>query len=380
MPSPPNQQVNILVTGGAGFIGTHLVRALCQHGYCVVVYDNLLPQVHGQEPDLPSLPDKAKLVVGDVRDRQALSEVVLEADVIYHLAALTGVGQSMYEISNYTDVNCVGTANLLQCLIDCQRPIKRLILASSRAVYGEGKYYCQQHDRFCFPVPRSLSAMSSDQWELKCPECGGLMEFTPTDEASLPQPSSVYAISKLAQEHLCLNVGRAHNISTIVLRYFNVYGPGQPLLNPYTGILSIFSSLILNGGDLEIYEDGCQSRDFVSVYDVVQANLLALETDAAFRIYNVGTGIPTSVSDLARLLVELYGTNTSCMVTGKYRVGDIRHCVADIRRIQHELGYEPKVPLKEGVSEFISWVEQQPKQQSRYVLSKAELVDHRLLR
>lgn len=354
--------MRVLITGGAGFIGSHLARALTAAGHQVVVFDNLHPQVHPMPP--PPIPGTER-IVGDVRDRQALKPAVQAAEAIVHLAALTGVGQSMYQVAEYTDVNVTGTATLLDILANESHPVLRLVLASSRAVYGEGAYTCAK----CGPVHivgRDRAALEAGAWEPRCPHCTAPLHAAPTPETHPPAPTSIYAISKLAQEQLAHAIGAAYGLAVVVLRFFNVYGPGQSLANPYTGILSTFFNRLQAGKSIEVYEDGQESRDLVHVGDVVRACTLALtQPAAAGQAINVGSGRAVTVLEIAQALARLAGRPADIHVSGRFRIGDIRHCRANIARAQQLLDYTPSITLDEGIASFQRWaVEQQGADQS----------------
>ena len=371
--------MNVLITGGAGFIGSHLADALLEAGHHVILFDNLHPQVHPGGSPPPYLPSEADLIVGDVRDRDLLCETVQRADAIYHLAALTGVGQSMYQVADYVDVNVRGTAVLLDILANESHHVRRLILGSSRAVYGEGAYECQA----CGPVSvagRDLALLEAGIWDPLCPHCGAGLQPRATSEDWPASPNSVYAATKLAQEHLVRSIGTAYGLEVVVLRYFNVYGPRQALSNPYTGILSIFLTQLQDGKTIEVYEDGQESRDFVHVSDVVQANVLALERPAASgEIINVGSGAVATVLDVVQVLTDLMGKPGAYRISGRYRVGDIRHCRADIGKVRRLLDYQPRVPFKEGIADFIAWAMEQ-KAHNRTNLAERELLARHLLK
>lgn len=350
-----------LVTGGAGFIGSHLVDALVDKGYRVRVLDSLDEQVHGMAGRPPNyLNREAELVVGDIRSREVVIQALEGVDVVFHEAAAVGVGQSMYEIQRYVDVNSRGCAVLLDVLVNERNSVQKLIVASSMSIYGEGKYFCPQCERERYPQVREKERLERGEWELYCPDCNSTLTPLPTDESKPPSPTSVYAITKRDHEDLCLTVGRAYSIPVVALRYFNVYGPRQSLSNPYTGVIAIFLSRIMNGNPPLVFEDGLQSRDFVHVTDIVQANILALERDEAnYQVYNVGTGRRVTLLDLLRTLETVIRTEVRPQYLGKFREGDIRHCYADIDKIQKELGFHPQVSLEEGIKDLVNWVTSQ---------------------
>jgi len=350
----------ILITGGAGFIGAHVARELLAHGYAVRALDNLSPQVHGEDARAarrrPSyLPDAVELQVGDVRDATAVGRALDGVDAVYHLAAIVGVGQSMYQIAEYTSVNNLGTAVMLEELVKRGR-VERLIVASSMSVYGEG-YYRDARGRELSGVERSMDQLAAGDWELRDGE-GGALTPIPTSEAKPPSLPSVYALGKYDQERLCLVTARAYGISACALRLFNTYGIDQALSNPYTGVLAIFASRLLNGKAPLINEDGLQKRDFVSVRDVARAFRLALEVDQADQhVLNIGSGHVSTVVDVARLMAEMIaGGRIKPEVTGKYRMGDIRHCFPDITLAERVLGYRPEVTLEAGLTELCGWL------------------------
>jgi dTDP-L-rhamnose 4-epimerase len=348
----------VLITGGAGFIGSHLADELLGHGYRVRALDALLPQVHGAERRRPSYLDQGvELVIGDVRNPEDVKRALAGVDVVYHLAARVGVGQSMYEISRYTDTNNLGTAVLLETL--ARSPIERLIVASSMSVYGEG-LYSDERGRRVENASRSLERLRRGVWE-PTGDSGEALTPVATPETKPVNLASVYALSKYDQEQLCLTVGRAYNVPTVALRFFNVYGPRQALSNPYTGVLAIFASRLLNRARPLIFEDGGQRRDFVSVRDVARACRLALERpNAAGHVLNIGSGHSHSVLEIARQMAEVMGAVAIAPeVTAQYRVGDIRHCFADIALARHVLGYEPEIALSTGLRELASWLEGQ---------------------
>jgi dTDP-L-rhamnose 4-epimerase len=344
----------VLITGGAGFIGTRLARELVSRDIEVRVLDSFLPQVHGPDAQPPRwLERDCDLRIGDIRDRRVVWEAVRDVDAIVHLAADTGTGQSMTEIHRYTDVNAGGTAMLLECLLPHTSRLQGLVLASSRSVYGEGKYECERCG-IVYPGPRSPEALAASRWEPPCPTCAGPIESRPTDEDSVLRPGSIYGATKLAQEQLVTTFGSAAGMPVTVLRYQNVYGAGQSLGNPYTGILTHFFCALHRGSAPRVFEDGLESRDFVHVSDVVRATASALAS-ASSGIFNVGTGASTSILELARSMCRLFGSGIEPVVVPEYRVGDIRHCVADLRRTARELDFAPRVPLESGLREFVEW-------------------------
>jgi dTDP-L-rhamnose 4-epimerase len=345
----------ILITGGAGFIGSHLADELLAHGHTVKALDNLSPQVHGADRKRPEyLSPDVELIVGDVRDKETVRRALQGVDAVYHFAASVGVGQSMYQIAEYTSVNNVGTAVLLEVLAD--RPVERLVVASSMSIYGEGLYRDPAGD-ISEGLERSVQALKNHEWEVRNNR-NEVLKPVPTPEAKQPTLASVYALSKYDQERMSLIVGRAYGIPTVAMRFFNVYGTRQALSNPYTGVLAIFASRLLNDKPPLIFEDGLQQRDFVSVHDVAQACRLALEVpDAAYRVFNVGSGQPRTVLSVAHAMARVMGkAEVEPQVSGKYRVGDIRHCVADIRLARRLLGYEPRVAFDAGLAELAEWL------------------------
>lgn len=365
---------HVLITGGAGFIGSHLARELLQAGDRVRVLDNLSPQVHGPDPMRPAyLEEDAELIVGDVRDPEAVRKALIGIDAVFHFAALVGVGQSMYEIKRYTDVNNSGTATLLEALIET--PPQKLVVASSMSIYGEGLY--QRKDGAQAPgEERPLAQLQAGDWEVR-DTSGEPLSPLPTPETKTPSLASVYALSKYDQERLCLMVGRAYHIPTVALRFFNAYGPDQALSNPYTGVLAIFAARYLNGRAPVIFEDGRQQRDFVSVHDIARACRLALETPHpggnVSTVFNIGSGQPYQVAEIAARLARTLGReDLAPEISGKYRAGDIRHCYADISLAQNVLGYTPSVSLEEGLRELAGWLEGQVAQ-DRVAEAGAEL-------
>jgi dTDP-L-rhamnose 4-epimerase len=346
-----------LVTGGAGFIGSHLVRRLVELGDDVVVLDSLESQVHGGKP--PELPDGVEFHHGDVGEIELVDTALDGVDRIVHLAAAVGVGQSMYEIADYVRKNTHATAVFLERLVARPTRPSRLVVASSMSIYGEGEYVCALHGHVA-PVPRGEEQLARRSWECFCSECGRELEPVATREQKPLIPTSVYAVTKRDHEELALVVGAAYDIPTTALRFFNVYGPGQSLSNPYTGVAAIFSSRLLNGRPPLVFEDGHQTRDFVHVSDIVEGLLLALGSNAAVgRAINLGTGRRTSVLDVAAALADGLGVEIEPEVNGRYRAGDIRHCYADTRLAEELLGFRARVSLERGMDELISWLADQ---------------------
>jgi dTDP-L-rhamnose 4-epimerase len=349
---------HILVTGGAGFIGSHLADALLTRAHRVRVLDSLSPQVHGSECQRPPYLDpEVELIIGDVRDPDAVRRALRGIDVVYHLAAAVGVGQSMYEIAQYTSVNNLGTAVLLEAL--AAHPVQRLVVASSMSLYGEGLYRCQD-GAVCTGEERSLAQLRAGDWEVRNSR-GEVLAPAPTPETKPPSLASMYALSKFDQERMCLMIGRTYGIPTTALRFFNVFGTRQALSNPYTGVLAIFASRLLNENRPSVFEDGMQRRDFVSVYDVVQACCLVLERpSSAGEVFNIGSGRWYTVREIAERIAGVIGKEyLHPEITGKYRVGDIRHCFADISHARSSLGYEPRMDLEDGLVELAGWLEGQ---------------------
>jgi dTDP-L-rhamnose 4-epimerase len=348
----------ILITGGGGFVGSHVADELLAHGHEVRVLDNLSPQVHGCRPNRPEyLADDVEFIKGDVRDSRAVWDALNGVDAVFHFAARVGVGQSMYEIEDYSCINGIGTAVLLEAL--AKRPVERLVVASSMSIYGEGLYRTRDGRRI-EGVERSLPQLKAHQWEIRGPD-GDVLIPVPTPESKCPALPSVYAITKYQQERMCMVVGRAYGIEAVALRFFNIYGTRQALSNPYTGVLAIFASRFLNNRPPLINEDGGQQRDFVSVHDVAQAARLALEVpEAAGRVFNVGSGSHYSVREIAEIMSRALGKeHIEPEFTGRYRMGDIRNCFADITLAQTVLGYEPMVELADGLRDMAEWLEGQ---------------------
>ena len=369
---------NILVTGGAGFIGSNVALKLLAKGYNVTVLDNLSKQIHGENPEKTSplylsIKDKVNFIKGSVASRQDWLKALDGQDAVIHLAAETGTGQSMYEIEKYVDTNIGGTALLLDILTNAKHYVKRVLVAESRAIYGEGKYHCSKCGDV-YPLDRCDEDMSKGDFECKCPKCGGEVELVATTEDSAIHPSSVYGIAKQVQGQLVHLVCPTIGVESVSFRYQNVYGPGQSLSNPYTGILSIFSTRIKNGNGINIFEDGKETRDFVYIDDVVDATILGLEVpEANGHVFNVGTGVATDVLTVANTLCDKYGIKVPITVSGNYRLGDIRHNFADISLARNILGFEPKWSFADGIAQFCKWVDKQEVQEDKYEASIEEM-------
>ena len=347
----------VLVTGGAGFIGSHLVDKLVEMGDEVVVVDSLEEQVHKKKPSY--LNPGAQYLFADIRDESVLAKVVEGVEVIFHEAAAVGVGQSMYQVEKYVEVNTMATAKLLDILVNEEHEVKKLIVASSMSIYGEGAYKCEDCD-IVYPSLRLEDQLKQREWEMKCPKCGKIVNPIATSEDKPLYPTSIYAITKRDQEEMCLTVGRTYGIPTVALRYFNVYGPRQSLNNPYTGVCAIFSARIKNNNPPLIFEEGLQSRDFVSVHDIAEANILSMKSSTAnYEVFNVGTGKSINILEIAQTLIKLYNKDLKPEITNKYRAGDTRHCFADISKIKNKLGYKPKVDFEEGMKELVGWGEKE---------------------
>jgi dTDP-L-rhamnose 4-epimerase len=367
--------MNILITGGAGFIGTHLTRTLLAHRHAVTVFDNLLPQVHGSAGGLaPDVRDEVESINGDVRDKGAFHSALLDKDIIVHLAAETGTGQSMYDVLRYNEVNIGGTAVLMDFLTNDRRSrIQKIIVASSRAIYGEGKYRCAEHG-VVYPAMRAAEAMKEAVFEPLCPNCKETCSALPTDESAPYQPSSMYGLTKQVQEQMVLLYARSLGLSAYALRYQNVYGPGQSLRNPYTGILAIFSNLARQGKTIRVFEDGLESRDFVHVADVARLTAQAVQPEyMGVEAVNVGSGVATTVADVARAVVEALNSRSRIEITGEFRVGDIRHNTADLRRARELFAFEPRWALDTGLQSFLQWSLREEIEPNGYEDSLAQL-------
>lgn len=367
----------ILITGGAGFIGSNLINALDKTKWDVVVLDALIKQVHPTGKWFP--PDHVSFIHGKIQDRKVVEAAVNGVEYIVHLAAETGVGQSAYEIARYVETNEYGTALLLETAAKHLKRLKGIVLASSRAVYGEGRYICPKCQEV-FPGPRNKSRLEAGLWDHECPLCHGEIRPAGSLENQPLKPGSCYAITKHNQEQLVELFSETYDIPAVSLRFQNVYGPGQSLSNPYTGILSIFSTRILAGNPVLIYEDGNETRDFVFVDDVVQSICLPLEKGfSGYDVFNVGTGIGTSVYKIAQLLSALLKPGSEISIVGKYRLGDIRHAWADMKKIQGRYGFLPKTSAQQGLQRFGAWVKKQPNQEDKYMAMENEMTHLGLL-
>lgn len=374
----------VLITGGAGFIGSRLAHRLTREGYRVRVLDNLLAQVHGPDPDvtsplLASVSEVAEVHRGSVTSVDDLRRAIDDVDVIVHLAAETGTGQSMYEIDRYVEANVGGTAKLLDLLTNETHRVRRIVVASSRSIYGEGAYRTSA-GTVIYPPHRDDAAMAEGDFAVHGDD-DEVLEVVPTPEDAVLHPSSVYGITKQMQESLVMTVAASIGVEAVALRYQNVYGPGQSLKNPYTGILSIFSNLIRRGESIDIFEDGEESRDFVYIDDVVEATARAVShQDAAGHVLNVGSGVATTVTAVVDTLFRCFNARVPARVTGAYRLGDIRHNVADIRRLADVLGFVPAVTFEEGVQRFVDWARTEPVEAGSYRQSLEEMASRSLLK
>lgn len=374
-----NNMKNILITGGAGFIGSNLALKLLAKGYDVTVLDNLSEQIHGNNPEktsplYQSIKDKVRFIKGSVTNRNDWMIALEDVDAIVHLAAETGTGQSMYEIEKYVSVNIGGTSLMLDILTNCEHHVERVVVAESRAIYGEGRYWSEELNSYVYPVERADEDMSRGDFSVKYPGCSEPIELVSTTEDSMIHPNSVYGITKQVQGQLVHLVCKSIGIESVSFRYQNVYGPGQSLSNPYTGILSIFSTRIKNGNGINIFEDGLESRDFVYIEDVVDATILGLEVAGiSGNAFNVGTGVPVNVLTVANTLKKYYGVDVPITVSGNYRLGDIRHNYADVTKARELLGYVPKWTFDAGIEKFVEWVNKQAIMEDKYESSIEEM-------
>lgn len=370
--------MNLLITGGAGFIGSWLIENLLSQGHTLTVVDNLSPQIHGSAPNVAWLTDdrRIRFIRADIRDLDAYEDSLAQCEAIIHLAAETGTGQSMYQIAHYYDVNQQATARLFEAIVTKYKHIKRFVFASSRSVYGEGAY--RMGDQLVVPTSRPASRLKAGQFEPVGPN-GETLELVATPESATPSPSSVYAATKLANETLGRLMAEAYDLKVVALRFQNVYGERQSLKNPYTGILSIFSNRMRQNLPINIFEDGLESRDFVHVSDVVRSITDSLQANLPpFTVANVGSGVRTTVLEIAELLRKELKSDSTIGVSGDFRAGDIRHCYADLSLARRVLGFEPRVSVEQGIAAFCRWVETQPIEVDRSAAAMAELAKHGL--
>ncbi|WP_413561354.1 NAD-dependent epimerase/dehydratase family protein [Bdellovibrio sp. HCB209] len=376
---------SVLITGGAGFIGSSLAIKLNESGYKAIVLDSLSPQIHGAHPEttsatFPKILNISEFHKGDVRDRELVSKLASKSDIVVHLAAETGTGQSMYAISEYASVNIQGTAVLLEEIMKSSKKPEKIVVASSRAIYGEGKYECSQHG-VKYPDQRSDESMSKGMFDPLCDVCGKSLKVVTTTEDSPAKPLSIYGITKLNQEQMVLTAAGAAKIPAVALRFQNVYGPGQSLSNPYTGILSIFSTRARENKSINIFEDGEESRDFVFIDDVVESLYLAITSQHSGAVaLNIGSGIPTTVNTVVEHIMKFFSSKSEVAITGQYRVGDIRHNVADLEKAKRVLGFKATVPFAEGIARFLGWATEQQNIKDDYDKSLSELRERGLLK
>jgi dTDP-L-rhamnose 4-epimerase len=370
---------NILITGGAGFIGRHLCDALLRDGHFVTVVDNLTPQVHGDAPEIGYL-GAVRFHRCDVGNVDGYASAILDAEIIIHLAAQTGTGQSMYKIADYFDSNVRDTSLLVEFMAQHSQKLEKVIVASSRAIYGEGAYLCASHGKV-YPRERDLNLVSGGDFSVRCPVCASNVELLTTDEECPSQPTSYYGLTKQIQEQLVLMLAKNIGIDGYAFRFQNVIGEFQSLRNPYTGILAVFSNLARDGKAIDVFEDGNESRDFVHVSDVVRSIVAAIYNHSHFiGPLNVGSGVSTSVLEVARAINSYYGNRSSIKVTGQFRVGDIRHNIADLKKINDVLGFQPKVDFREGLTRFLNWASSQDDLGGEaYAQSIRELEEFKLL-
>lgn len=369
----------VLITGGAGFIGNAVIDRLCElGGYEITVLDCMSPQIHGQNWEnsflYKNIKDKCRFILGDVRNLSDVQKAIADNEIIVHLAAETGTGQSMYMINRYNEVNVMGTSNLFQAItLDKTNKVRKMILSSSRSVYGEGKYHCEKCGTV-YPKGRGRQEMLQGDFSMYCPKCGAKVKVVPTTEDSPLQPSSLYAFTKVSQEKMFETMCPALNLEYTIFRFQNVYGAGQSLKNPYTGILSVFSSLMLDNKPINIFEDGLESRDFIHVKDIAEGVIRSFDRpESNGAVINLGSGVGTSVIEIANYLKKKYSSTSEIHVTGDFRVGDIAHNIADTKNAETLLEFAPKITLEDGLAEFCSWVLGQETDNSGYNASLEEM-------
>jgi len=352
--------MRVLITGGAGFIGSNLAKRLLKENCEVRILDNFSEQIHGTNKSLDETLEGVDLIVGDIRDKQTVSASLDGINTVVHLAAETGTGQSMYEIEHYEKTNVLGTLNIIEHLLQKENSVKKIVVASSRAIYGEGAYFCKKHGEV-FPTERLEMDLKKGAFDLRCPHCSEFLDPTATNETASPNPLSFYALTKQIQEQMIIMYSKILGISGYALRYQNVYGPGQSLSNPYTGIMAIFSTLARKDQRIKVFEDGKESRDFVYIDDTVNATWNCISPERqGIGIFNVGTGIPTSIVQVADLIVKHLESSSEIEVTGQYRIGDIRHNYADLSKAKKDLNFSPNVAIEDGLKKFLDWATEQP--------------------
>lgn len=372
--------MKILITGGAGFIGSTLAKKLIKQGHDLRILDNFSQQIHGKNQSLDDELSGVDLIIGDVRNKIVIAESLDDIDTIVHLAAETGTGQSMYQIEEYQQTNVNGTLNIINHLLHNKHSVEKIIVASSRAIYGEGQYFCKKHGAI-FPNERLETEMSNGQFDHKCKLCDKILEAEATSENANMSPLSFYGMTKQVQEQIITMYAKVLGISGYALRYQNVYGPGQSLMNPYTGIMAIFSTLARNNQTIRIFEDGKQSRDFVYIDDVIEATIKCLSHDKkGVESYNIGTGKPTSVYKVAESIVNNLDSNSKLIISGEYRSGDIRHNYANLEKSSKDLGFFSKINFDDGLKKFLEWASLQPDTNLNFESSLEELSDIGLLR
>ena len=375
---------NILITGGAGFIGTSLCLRLLKDDYKITVIDNFSEQIHGSDYKESALykkiAGKVEIVNASITNKDAFVKALKGKQIIVHYAAETGTGQSMYDIEHYCNVNMQATAQMLDYITNEENDVQKIVVASSRSIYGEGRYRCKEHG-IVYPKARKEDDLIKKDFAVKCPKCSKDAELLSTDEESKIHPASIYGITKQVQEQMITLMGESLGISTIGLRYQNVYGPGQSLKNPYTGILSIFSTRILNDNPINIFEDGAESRDFVYIDDIVEATYLAIISDRKENeVYNVGTGVGITVEEVTKQLYKSYNKPENYSISGNFRLGDIRHNIADLTKIKNNLGFSPQVSFEKGMNKFCDWVKSQEVEEDRFQASMDEMKEKGLLK